>query len=92
MRTPYNLHDTALTDAVEDLLAALDRDYPDPADLFEDELARRLGCVRHPSCLYEDWRRQRVRLIEAAEPGEELCREVERWCEGDLGRHTWPPT
>ena len=53
---------------------ALDREDPDPVDVFEDQLARRLGCVPHPRCSREDWRRQ------GAEPGEELCGEVERWC------------
>ena len=81
MRTPDDPRDPG---AVEELLAALDREHPDPVDLFEDELARRLGCVRHPSCSREDWRGQRVKLIEAAEPSEELVGEVERWCEGGL--------
>ncbi len=68
-------------DAVGDLPATLDREHPDPVDLFEDELARRLGCVRHPSTSREDWRLQRVRLIEAAGPSEDLVAGVERWCE-----------
>jgi len=59
--------------AVDELMESLDREYPDPVDVFEDELARRLGSVRHPSCSYDDWRRQRVRMIETAEPSEELC-------------------
>ncbi len=41
-------------------------DYYD-VDLFEDELAARIGFVRHPSCPLDEWRRQRVRLIDAAE-------------------------
>lgn len=61
--------------AVEELLTAWDLDHPDPVDTFEDELARRLGLVRHPSTSREDWRGQRVRLIEAAEPNEELVAE-----------------
>ena len=73
MKNPHDPSDIDLTAAVEELMDALDREYPDPVDVFEDELARRLGCVPHPSCSYEDWRRQRVRLIEAAEPGEELA-------------------
>ena len=81
MRPPNDPRDP---DAVADLLAALDREYPDPVDVFEDELARRLGCVRHPSTSREDWRLQRVRLIEAVGPSEELVGEVERWCEGGL--------
>ena len=64
MKTPHDPHDIDPTDlVVDELLAALDRQYPDPVDVFEDELAWRLGGVRHPSCSRENWRRQRVRLI-----------------------------
>ncbi len=79
MRPPDDPRDP---DAVDNLLAALDLEHPDPVDIFEDELPRRLGCVRHPSTSRGDWRLQRVRLIEAAEPSEDLVAEVERWCEG----------
>ncbi len=58
MKQPHDPRDPA---AVDDLLAALDLEHPDPVDVFEDELARRLGCVRGPGCSYEDWRGQRVR-------------------------------
>lgn len=41
-------------------------DQPDPVDLFEDELARRLGHERPPAVPYDAWRRQRVAAIESA--------------------------
>lgn len=84
MKRPHDPDEAIPTGAVDNLLAALDREHPDPVDTFEDELARRLGCVRHPSGSYEDWRRQRVRLIEAAGPGEELVAEVAQWCQEGL--------
>ena len=34
--------------------------------------------------ILEDWLRQRVGLIEVAEPDEEMVQEVERWCEEGL--------
>ena len=83
MKNPHDSSGIDLTAAEQELMDAIDRQYPDPADLFEDELARRLGCVRHPSCSCEDWRGRRVRLIEAAEPGEKLVGDVSQWCEGN---------
>ena len=59
---------------VEELLQAWGIEFPDPVDVFEDELAARLGLVRHPSCSLEDWRTQRVRLIDAAEDASLLPR------------------
>ncbi len=53
-------------------------------DLFEDELARRLGLVQHPRCSLASWRRHRVRLIEAAEISEELFEEVGELCDPSL--------
>lgn len=50
-----------------DLLSALwEAEDPDPVDVFEDELARRLGFERHPELDYDAWRRRRVEAIEAA--------------------------
>ena len=54
-------------EAVEELLKALEAEFPEPVDVYENELAGRLGLVRHPSCPLEEWRRQRVRLIDTAE-------------------------
>ena len=55
------------TEAVDALSKALEAEFPDPVDVFEDELAGRLGFARHPSCPLDQCRRQRVRLIDAAE-------------------------
>ncbi len=55
------------TEAVDELLRTLEAEFPDPVDVFEDALVARLGLVRHPSCPLDQWRRQRVRLIDAAE-------------------------
>lgn len=51
---------------VDALLVLLDEEYPEPVDVFEDELARRLGVERHPGMPYSVWRRHRVAVIEAA--------------------------
>lgn len=56
----------ALPADLEELLDLLEEKYPDPVDLFEDELARRLGIERHPAMTYDLWRRRRVEAIEAA--------------------------
>ena len=71
-------------DVIDDLLEAWQRESPDPVDLFEDELARRLGLVQHPHCSPASWRQHRVRLIEAAEISEELFEEVAELCDRSL--------
>lgn len=53
-------------DDVETLLELLAVEYPGPVDIFEDELAQRLGFERHPALDYDSWRRRRVEAIEAA--------------------------
>jgi hypothetical protein len=68
---------------VDALLALLDEEYPEPVDVFEDELARRLGVERHPGTPYALWRRRRVEVIAAA--GEYADREA-RWLEDELLR------
>lgn len=83
MKRPHDPDDPRDPGAVDELLAVWDLESPDPVDFLEDEPARRLGCVRHSSTSRDDWRLQRVRLIEEAGPGQELVREVERWCYGD---------
>ena len=71
-------------EVIEDLLEAWEREYPDPVDLFEDELARRFGLVQNPHCCPASWRQHRVRLIEAAEISEELFEEVGELCDKSL--------
>ncbi len=44
------------------------REFPDSVDVFEDDLAEKLGLNRHPALSLKEWRRARVRLIDAAEP------------------------
>ena len=68
-------------DVIEDLLEAWEREFPDPVDFFEDELARRLGLVRHPHCSPASWQRHRVRLIDAAEISEDLIDQVGELCD-----------
>ncbi len=51
--------------AIEELDAGWLREYPDPVDVFEDELAVRLGLRRHPDLSLDEWRQVRVRYIEA---------------------------
>lgn len=62
---PPSTGDAAPAD-VEHLLDLLEAEHPDPVDLFEDELARRLGIERHPAMTCDLWRRRRVEAIEAA--------------------------
>ena len=71
-------------EVIDDLLAAWERESPDPVALFEDELARRLGLVQHPHCSQPSWRRQRVRVIEAAEISEKFFKEVGELCDLSL--------
>ncbi|MCP3976844.1 MAG: hypothetical protein GY720_20350 [bacterium] len=54
--------------AVEEMHAALVRRFPDPVDSFEDDLAKKLGLERDPEMSIKDWRRVRVRFIDAATP------------------------
>ncbi len=54
--------------AVEEIHASLVRRFPDPVDTFEDDLASKLGLERHPEMSMEEWRRVRVRFIDAATP------------------------
>ncbi len=49
---------------VEALAAAPAEEFPDPVDVFEDQLAHDLGLRRHPSMSLEEWRRVRVRFID----------------------------
>ncbi len=51
--------------AIEDLDAAWLREFPDPVDVFEEELAERLGLRRHPELSLDVWRAVRVRYIDA---------------------------
>lgn len=53
--------------AVDELCAELATAYPDPVDEFEDALAEGLGLKRHPACGLGQWRRERVRAIDALE-------------------------
>ncbi len=53
--------------AVEEIHVALMREFPDPVDVFEDDLAEKLGLARGPALSVEEWRRARVRLIDAAD-------------------------
>ena len=62
---------------LEELMALADWLYPDPVDLYEDELARRLGLVRHPSAAYEEWRRQRVAFIESHPRADEAAAQMD---------------
>ena len=55
----------ALDSLVEELVAECDWVYPDPVDLFEDELASRLGLRRHILLSQEGWRSARVVFISA---------------------------
>lgn len=43
--------------AVEELNAALIREFPDPVDVFEDDLAEKLGLKRGPGMSLDEWRR-----------------------------------
>ena len=52
--------------AVEEIDAAPIEQFPDPVDVFEDELAQKLGLPRALGMPLEEWRRARVRFIETA--------------------------
>ncbi len=54
--------------AVEALSAELAEVFPDPVDVFEDDLASKHGLERHPELTQAEWRRLRVRFIEQADP------------------------
>lgn len=67
------------TNDLEQLLLQLAKEFPDPVDVFEDGVARRLGLARGPGCDQDTWRQLRVRFIDAAEGSdEENCRERHR--------------
>lgn len=51
---------------VEELHGLLMEHYPDPVDELEDRLANEIGLRRHPSLPYPEWRRARVRGLDAA--------------------------
>ena len=48
---------------VETWAAELAEEFPDPVDVFEDDLAAQLGLRRHPDLSQDEWRRLRVRFI-----------------------------
>ena len=48
-------------------MALADWLYPEPAEVFEDRLAVKLGIHRHPDVSQRDWRRIRVAAIEACD-------------------------
>ena len=50
---------------IDELDATLCREFPDPVDVFEDQLAHDFGLTRHPGLSLEEWRR--VRFIDAAD-------------------------
>ena len=50
--------------AIEEIDAACLREFPDPVDVFEDELAERLGLRRHPTLSLNEWRKVRVRYVD----------------------------
>ena len=56
---------------IAELVGQLEREFPDPVDLFEDELAAQLGLFRHPTCQQQAWRRHRVAAIDADSPDPE---------------------
>lgn len=51
---------TSTADKLQQLLETL---YPDPVDVFEDELAERLGFVWHPNRPLDEWWRRRGRNV-----------------------------
>lgn len=55
-------------DAVDELLRLANEHYPDPIDVFEDDLAAQLGITRHPGLPYKEWRRIRVQAVNAEDP------------------------
>lgn len=52
-------------DPVKVLSALLEQEYPEPVDVFEDDLARRLGLERHPRLALATWRELRVSFLSA---------------------------
>ena len=62
---------------VQCFLADMDRFYPDPVDVFEDELATRLGLERHASLSLRDWRETRVAFIEAHPEADEVAKQMQ---------------
>ncbi len=53
--------------AVDQLHKVLMERYPDPVDVYEDELAKKLGFSRQPGMPLEEWREERVRVIDRAD-------------------------
>jgi hypothetical protein len=60
-------HDLDIEAIAEQWAAELAEEFPDPVDVFEDDLARRLGLRRHPAMPLDQWRRLRVHFINAAD-------------------------
>ncbi len=60
----------AHTEEIEELHQELLRLYPDPVDVLENELALRIGLHRHPRTSDSEWRRARVRAINALDEAE----------------------
>lgn len=52
-------------DDIDELLELWDQVDPDPVDVFEDELAAKLGLRRGPGTTKDEWRRHRVLFIDA---------------------------
>ncbi len=50
--------------AIAELDAEPVREFPDPVDVFEDELAEQMGLRRHPELSLHEWRVVRVQFIE----------------------------
>ena len=76
-------------DSVSEFLADLNALYPDSVDVFEDELAIRLGLERHPDCTQDEWRVIRVRFINHAtdnDPEAEALAEalIDEFCESEV--------
>ena len=63
-RPARTLADRRHAAAVEQMAAELAE--ADPVDLFEDDLARKLGLERHPRLPLDEWRELRVRFIDRA--------------------------
>ncbi len=52
---------------IEAIHAALMQQFPDPVDVFEDELAQTLGLTRDPALSLDEWRFQSALFIDAAD-------------------------
>ena len=68
---------------LRELIELMDWLHPEPAEVFENRLAAKLGIFPHPSMTKAEWRAVRLRAIEACGEAADIAAvEVEREMDG----------